>query len=127
MQWPPAVLITWDLPDRDTATGKKPGGNASLTWVRNSHTLKAGFDGYWSAVPQTPYTNAAGAYTFSGNETGAPSLVGTTLSGGTPGLPFASFLLGQVDQFTSPAQVADYRESKVQLGFLPAGFVESKP
>jgi hypothetical protein len=96
---------------------EKPGGNASLTWVRNSHTLKAGFDGYWSAVPQTPFTNTAGAYTFSGNETGVPGLVGTTLSGGTQGLPYASFLLGQVDQFTL-AQLADYRESKVQLGFF---------
>jgi len=96
---------------------EKPEGNASLTWVRNNHTFKAGFDGYWSAVPTIPYSNTNGAYTFSANETAFPSLVGTSLSGGSLGFPYASFLLGAVDTYNIAA-VAEYRQAKKQLGFF---------
>jgi hypothetical protein len=45
-----------------------------------------------------------------------PYLVGQTLQGGSLGFPYASFLLGDVDQYNIAA-VADYRNSKKQLGF----------
>jgi Carboxypeptidase regulatory-like domain/TonB dependent receptor len=96
---------------------EKPEGNASLTWVRGNHTLKGGTDMYFSAVPQIPYTNTAGGYSFSPNETTPGPLVGTPFSGGTIGLNYASFLLGYVDQYTI-AQVADFRNFKEQLGFF---------
>ena len=96
---------------------EKPAGNASLTWVKGNHTVKGGTDIYISAVPQTPYTNTAGTYAFNANETTPASLVGTPFSGGSLGLPYASFLLGLVDQYTI-SQVPDYRQSKSQLGFF---------
>jgi hypothetical protein len=95
---------------------EKPTGNASLTWVKESHTFKFGTDMYWSSVPQISYTNTAGAYTFSANETAFPSLVGVPLSGGSLGFPYASFLLGQVDSYNIAA-VPDFRQYKKQLGF----------
>jgi hypothetical protein len=94
---------------------EKPAGNASLTWVRQSHTIKAGTDIYFLAVPQTPFTNTNGAYSFSANETGLPYVVGTTLNGGTLGFPYASFLLGAVDSFGIAAP-ADFRQAKKQIG-----------
>ena len=96
---------------------EKPSTNSSLTWVRGDHTYKAGTDMYWSAVPQIPFTNTNGAYTFSANETAQPYLVGQTLQGGALGFPYASFLLGAVDTYNIAA-VADYRQAKKQLGFF---------
>lgn len=96
---------------------EKPAGNASLTWVRGSHTVKAGTDMYFSAVPNQPYTNTNGAYTFNANETAYGPLVGTNFAGGTLGLPYASFLLGAVDTYNIAA-IADFRNSKEQLGFF---------
>lgn len=73
-----------------------PTANASLTWVRDNHTYKAGgevrFEGY-VAFNQT-YTN--GWMTFSPVETGLPSLNGVALAGSV-GYNYASFLLGRVD------------------------------
>jgi hypothetical protein len=96
---------------------EKPSGNASLTKIRGNHTYKIGTDMYWSAVPQIPYTNTAGNFTFSPNETAMPYLVGQTLSGGSLGFNYASFLLGAVDSY-SIAAVADFRQAKKQLGFF---------
>ncbi len=100
---------------------EKPEGNASMTWVKGSHTLKAGTDMYFSAVPNQPYTNTNGAYTFSANETALGAVVTGTgqqlLSGGSLGFPYASFLLGAVDSY-SIAAVADYRQSKEQIGLF---------
>jgi len=45
-----------------------------------------------------------------------PYLVGQTLQGGSLGFNYASFLLGDVDSYNIAA-VADYRQSKKQLGF----------
>jgi len=95
---------------------EKPTTNESVTWVKENHTFKFGSDIYWSAVPQISYTNTAGAYSFNANETAFPSLVGTPLSGGSLGFPYASFLLGLVDGYNIAA-VPDYRQSKKQLGF----------
>jgi hypothetical protein len=95
---------------------QKPTTNGSLTWVRGNHTYKAGTDMFWSAVPQIPYTNTNGNYTFSPNETAMPYLVGQTLPGGSLGFNYASFLLGAVDSYNIAA-VADFRQAKKQLGF----------
>jgi len=96
---------------------EKPAGNASLTWVHGAHTLKGGTDLYWSAVPQNPYTNTAGSFAFSADQTAYGPLVGSTFTGGSLGLPYASFLLGAANGYTT-AQVADYRNFKSQLGFF---------
>jgi hypothetical protein len=74
----------------------KPTANTSLTWVKNNHTYKFGgefvADGY-KAYNQT-YTN--GWLEFSPNETGIPALNGISLPS-TVGFPYASFLIGAVD------------------------------
>jgi hypothetical protein len=74
----------------------KPTGNVSLTWVKDNHTYKFGgefvADGY-KAYNQT-YTN--GWLEFSPNETGIPALNGVSLPS-TVGFPYASFLIGAVD------------------------------
>ncbi|HLH42154.1 MAG TPA: TonB-dependent receptor [Bryobacteraceae bacterium] len=79
---------------------EKPTGNANLTWVKRNHTFKFGgelmFDGN---ILQSTY-RSQGFLNFSGNETsdqwqGAQA---TALVGGS-GFPYASFLLGMVDNF----------------------------
>jgi Carboxypeptidase regulatory-like domain/TonB dependent receptor len=83
----------------------KPTANASLTWVKNNHTYKFGGEmvivGY-PAFNQT-YANAWISFTNNANCNGCapvsslPSIVGQSLSGGFPGFPFASFMLGGAD------------------------------
>ena len=75
----------------------KPTGVASITWVRDRHTYKAGAE-YRKDI----YTNFAensgfGAFNFSGNETTQPYLNGQNLSGAAEGFAYASFLLGLVN------------------------------
>jgi len=95
---------------------EKPAGVASVTKIYGDHTIKVGADMYWSAVPQTPFSGTNGNYAFSSNETTQPYQVGSVFSGGAPGFAYASFLLGAVDQYTIAA-LADFRQSKKQLGF----------
>jgi hypothetical protein len=74
----------------------KPTGNVSLTWVRNNHTYKFGGETMASGYKAYNQTYANGWLTFSPNESGLPSLNGVTLAG-TVGFPYASLLLGAVD------------------------------
>ena len=95
---------------------EKPAANASMTWVRGNHTYKVGAESYFVGVPSIPYTNTAGAYTFSANETALPNVVtpvGQSLVGGSLGFAYASFLLGAVDGF-SIAAPSETRQGKSQ-------------
>ena len=96
---------------------EKPSANASVTIVRDSHTYKIGGELFLNGTPSTSFTGTGGTYNFSANETALPYLVGTTLTGGSLGFPYASFLLGRVDNF-SIAQPAAFRFGKKQLGFF---------
>jgi hypothetical protein len=75
----------------------------SMTWLKGRHTLKFGLDWRWERlnVIQPPYPT--GAFTFNG--------VGSDLPG-TPntGTPLASFLLGQVQNFSIDLQTAQIKE-----------------
>jgi hypothetical protein len=97
---------------------EKPTANASVTWTKNSHTYKAGTEMFLYGTPTIPYTNTNGTYGFSQNETAMPYLVGAagqSLSGGTVGFGYASFLLGAVDNYAiSPP--AEMRFGKQQWG-----------
>ena len=75
----------------------KPTANASLTWVRNNHTYKAGGEMIIEGYPAYNQTYANGWMTFSPIESGLPSTNGQSLAGGSVGFPYASFLLGGVD------------------------------
>ena len=96
---------------------EKPASNASITWVRGNHTYKAGAEMFLNGVPTIPYANTYGNYSFSPNETSLPYTVGTVFSGGSLGFPYASFLLGAVDQF-SIAAPAQYKIGKTQFGMF---------
>ncbi len=78
-------------------TNTKPTANTSLTWVHNNHTYKAGGEVIFVGYPAKNSTYANGWLDFSSIESGLPSTNGQSLSGGTPGFPYASFLLGAVD------------------------------
>ena len=115
----PTILIssaTLGLPN--TATGgmsnmgplfqthqyvEKPAANMSVTWVKGSHTYKFGADWRIEGNPQVsdaqPPWSTAGSFTFAPSATGQSSLEGLTLSQGSPGFAYASFLLGQVTTF----------------------------
>ena len=76
---------------------QKPTANASVTWVKNNHTYKAGAELRVEGYPTLLYTASNGIYSFNANETGLPSTQGQNLQGGVVGAPYASFLLGLVD------------------------------
>ncbi len=100
---------------------EKPAGNASITWVKGNHTYKAGAEVFFSGVPNIPYSNTNGNYTFSQNETAIPYIVGASGNqsvaglGGTLGFPYASFLLGAVDSYNIAAP-SEVRNGKQQWG-----------
>ena len=76
--------------------GLKPTSNASLTWVKNNHTYKFGAEMRIEGFPAENYMSSYGRYTFSAQQTGL-AISGLNLSGGSIGHPYASFLLGLVD------------------------------
>ena len=93
----------------------KPTANVTLTNVRGNHTYKAGIQ--WR-LDTTINKNAIAAptYAFSANETALPYLQTTTVGGNTIGLPYASYLLGLVDNASiGPTQDPDYRKTSMAL------------
>ena len=81
---------------------RRPSFVTSATYVKGSHTYKAGFEIRQMKYPNFNFTYTAGEYTFgtttsvgnASNWTTQPSLNGTTVSNGFAGFGFASFLLG---------------------------------
>jgi len=81
---------------------RRPSFVTSATYVRGSHTYKAGFEIRQMRYPNFNYTYTAGEYTFGtsgtvgnlSNYTTQTSLNGTSVSSGFAGFGFASFLLG---------------------------------
>lgn len=69
----------------------------TLTWVRGRHTVKAGFDWRWARVNVLQPPSPTGSFTFSNLFTDLPGTANT-------GTPLASFLLGQVQQFSIDLQ-----------------------
>jgi hypothetical protein len=76
----------------------RPTANTSLTWIRGNHTYKTGAEVIIANFMYAQDATASGVFNFSAAETSLPYLApNTTLSGGIPGFPYASFLLGAVD------------------------------
>ena len=69
----------------------------SLTWLRGRHTLKMGADLRWERVNVVQPPSPTGSFTFSSLFTDLPGTANT-------GTPLASFLLGQVQQFSIDLQ-----------------------
>ena len=76
---------------------KKPQFLVNITHSRNTHTYKAGFE-WRNDIFSIPVINGShGQYAFSAQQTALPSTNGQNLGGGAVGLPYASFLLGMVN------------------------------
>ncbi len=76
----------------------RPSGNASLTWIRGNHTFKAGTEILIGNFMYPQDASSSGVFNFTAGETSMPYLApNLTTGGGTPGFPYASFLLGAVD------------------------------
>jgi hypothetical protein len=86
-------------------------GLANLTYIRGNHTYKAG--GEWGNANFTNRNtnNVAGNFAHAAAQTGLPSLQGVALPGGNVGFPYASFLLGLVNNASvSNTQDPQYRK-----------------
>ena len=103
----------------DNAFGRAalPTANASLTWVKNNHTVKTGAEMRLEGFIGIIYTNTTGFFTFAAEQTGLPSTNGQNLGGGSVGFNYASFLLGSVGtvNLTEPPH---FRLAKQQWGFF---------
>lgn len=75
----------------------KPTGVASATYVRGSHTYKAGLEWRNDIFINRNTQGSEGVFAFGATESGLPSTDGQSLSGGVVGFPYASFLLGAVN------------------------------
>jgi hypothetical protein len=69
----------------------------TLTWIKGEHTLKVGADVRWQRLNVVQPPSPTGSFTFSSLFTDQPGTANT-------GTPLASFLLGQVQQFSIDLQ-----------------------
>jgi hypothetical protein len=74
----------------------------TFTWLKGTHSIKAGGDLRWSSLNVVQPPSPTGEFTFSGLFTDLPGTAGT-------GTPMASFLLGQVQQFSIDLQQEQIR------------------
>jgi hypothetical protein len=75
----------------------KPTIVGSATLIRGNHTYKTGVEWRKDIWEDINTRGAQGVYNFSAAETALPYLQSTNVGGGSIGFPYASFLLGQVD------------------------------
>lgn len=98
----------------------RPTANVNLTWVKGSHTFKAGGELRIEGFPGTIYNgsgDSSGLFRFSPAETGLPYLQSSSLNGGTVGFTYASFLLGNVDAGNQSVPTT-LRTGKHELGLF---------
>ena len=82
----------------------------SVTWLHGKHTYKAGFELKDSVYSDQSNNQVAGQYNFNGAQTGIPFLGTNTIGSGSIGSGYASFLLGQVQNYkVSPPLAAQQR------------------
>ena len=74
-----------------------------LTWSRGRHTLKAGLDWRWERLDVIQPPSPTGSFTFNTIGSDLPGVANT-------GTPFASFLLGQVQNFSIDIQTSPIKE-----------------
>jgi carboxypeptidase family protein/TonB-dependent receptor-like protein len=75
----------------------------SLSWIKGAHSLKMGFDWRWERLNVVQPPSPTGSFTFSNLFSDQPGVANT-------GTPLASFLLGQVQQFSIDLQTSQIRE-----------------
>ena len=74
----------------------------SLTWIKGRHTFKMGADLRWERLDVLQPPSPTGSFTFSNPFSDLPGVANT-------GTPLASFLLGQVQQFSIDLQRNEIR------------------
>jgi len=74
-----------------------PTYGTSLTWVKGNHTYKFGGELRTFGYPYHNLASTNGTFTFSANQTAQPYAQSTTVNGVSLGFPYASFLLGLVN------------------------------
>lgn len=104
----------------------KPAGNANLTWIRGNHTYKFGGEFRATGYPTYNLSNTSGRYNFGPTAAGGvgiptattqTSLQGLTVSQGSVGFGYASFLLGAVNGVTLAVPIAA-RTGQHQFAFF---------
>jgi outer membrane receptor protein involved in Fe transport len=84
----------------------------TLTWLKGRHTLKFGLDWRWERLNVIQPPSPTGAFTFNALGSDQPGVTNT-------GTPFASFLLGQVQNFSIDLQTSKIQErARIQEYFL---------
>jgi hypothetical protein len=84
----------------------------TFTWLKDRHTLKMGADLRWERLNVVQPPSPTGTFTFTSLFTDLPGVTNT-------GTPFASFLLGQVQQFSIDLQQETVRNrAHIQEYFL---------
>ena len=75
----------------------------ALTWLKGRHTFKIGLDWRWERLNVVQPPSPTGSFTFNAIGSDQPGVLGT-------GTPLASFLLGQVQNFSIDLQNAPIQE-----------------
>jgi Carboxypeptidase regulatory-like domain len=75
----------------------------SLTWLKGRHTFKMGFDWRWERLDVIQPPSPTGSFTFNAIGSDLPGAANT-------GTPLASFLLGQVQNFSIDLQQSQIQE-----------------
>ena len=78
----------------------KPTGNVSMSWVKDNHTYKFGSEIRIEGYPTQPITSSNGAFAFLQDQSTNSYLNGRALGGTFVGFPYASFLMGRVNEVT---------------------------
>ena len=101
------------------STEIKPTFSASVSWVKDNHTFKFGGEGRTEGYPTIAFTNDSGTLAFASDQTANPwfSDANVSLSGGSTGFPFASFLMGRANSLTLAAP-AEPRAGRKFLDFF---------
>jgi hypothetical protein len=85
---------------------------ASVTYVRGNHTYKAGAETKRESWTDRGRRGSQGVLNFGAAQTGLPSTQGMSLGGGNVGFPYASFLLGLVnDAYVNAPQDPQWRKN----------------
>ncbi len=91
-------------------------GVMSLTKILGNHTLKTGGDYRLNSWTDYNANRSQGSYAFNAEQTGLPSLQGVNLGGGNIGFPYASFLLGLVNNASVKAvQDPQWRKASLSM------------
>ncbi|MEO8593904.1 MAG: TonB-dependent receptor [Candidatus Solibacter sp.] len=87
-----------------------------VTYIRNNHTYKIGGEFRLESYTDRNTRGASGVLNFNAAESGLPSTQGQNLGGGGVGFPYASFLLGAVNNATvNASQDPQWRNTRYGL------------